>query len=62
MEEDDDDLYDPADAVPVTQSRDPRKPSTDAPMNDSNEGEEEEEVEEEDDEVRNTRVCRSGPG
>ncbi|OJJ64643.1 hypothetical protein ASPSYDRAFT_39375 [Aspergillus sydowii CBS 593.65] len=50
MEEDDDDLYDPADAVPVTQSRDPRKPSTDAPMNDSNEGEEEEEVEEEDDE------------
>ena len=51
MDDDDDDLYDPADAVPVTNPSDPRGPSADAPMNDNVE-EEEEEVEEEDDEVR----------
>ncbi|KAL4780967.1 hypothetical protein BJX76DRAFT_363927 [Aspergillus varians] len=50
MEDDDDDLYDPADAVPVTQPGDPRRPPTNAPTNDSNDAEEEEEVEEEDDE------------
>ncbi|KAL4819646.1 Fip1 motif-domain-containing protein [Aspergillus spinulosporus] len=48
MDDDDDDLYDPADAVPVTNPSDPRGPSADAPMNDN--AEEEEEVEEEDDE------------
>lgn len=50
MEEDDDDFYDPADAAPVSQPSDPRKPPADAPMNDSNDAEEEE-VEEEEDEV-----------
>ncbi|KAL2830570.1 Fip1 motif-domain-containing protein [Aspergillus cavernicola] len=49
MDEDDDDLYDPADAVPVTQlSRDPRRPPADAPIHDTNDAEEDEEVEEED--------------
>ncbi|KAL4921419.1 Fip1 motif-domain-containing protein [Aspergillus aurantiobrunneus] len=49
MEDDDDDLYDPADAVPVTQPTDPRRPPTNAPVNDSNDADEEE-VEEEEDE------------
>ncbi|KAI9375508.1 Fip1 motif-domain-containing protein [Aspergillus egyptiacus] len=49
VDDDDDDLYDPADAVPVTQPpSDPRKPPADASMNDTNDAEEVEEVEEED--------------
>ncbi|KAL2849543.1 Fip1 motif-domain-containing protein [Aspergillus pseudoustus] len=51
MDDDDDDLYDPADAVPVTQhSRDPRRPQAEASMNDASDAEEEEEMEEEEDE------------
>ncbi|KAL4996111.1 Fip1 motif-domain-containing protein [Aspergillus recurvatus] len=46
MDDDDDDLYDPADAVPVTQPSDPRRPPADTPMNDD--AEEEEEIEEDD--------------
>ncbi|KAL2847692.1 Fip1 motif-domain-containing protein [Aspergillus pseudodeflectus] len=51
MDDDDDDLYDPTDAVPVSQhSRDPRRPQAEASMNDASDAEEEEEMEEEEDE------------
>ncbi|GES66810.1 Cpn10-domain-containing protein [Aspergillus terreus] len=50
MEDDDDDLYDPADAVPTTQQHPAQNPQSNAPTQGTDEGEEEEiEVEEDDD-------------
>ncbi|KAL5341170.1 Fip1 motif-domain-containing protein [Aspergillus crustosus] len=49
IDDDDDDLYDPADAVPASQSKDSRRHPADA-LNDSNDAEEEEEIEEEEEE------------
>lgn len=51
MEDDDDDLYDPADAVPTTQHHPAQNPQSNAPTQGTDEGEEEE-IEVEEDDVR----------
>ncbi|KAL4868650.1 Fip1 motif-domain-containing protein [Aspergillus spectabilis] len=60
IDDDDDDLYDPADAVPVTQSRDPQRPPADA-LNGSNDAEEEEEVEEEEEDDDDFNIITEAP-
>lgn len=50
MEDDDDDFYDPADAVPVNQAQDAPQNQSNEQFQEANEGEEEE-IEVEEDEV-----------